>query len=89
MMMSSLAEIFGQKAMGVVLTGMGNDGRSGMLEIKKRGGYTIVESEETAVVFGMPSEVIRANAAEVVLPVSKIPGEIIRLVKEMSAAKDS
>ena len=67
-MMSSIAEIFGRKAMGVVLTGMGNDGKAGMLEIKKRGGYTIAESEDTAVVFGMPSEVIKAGAAERVLP---------------------
>ncbi len=80
-MMSSVAEIFGPKAMGVVLTGMGNDGKAGMLEIKKRGGYTIVESEESAVVFGMPSEVIKAGAAERVLPISQIPAEIIKAVK--------
>ena len=61
---------------------MGNDGKTGMLEIQKRGGYTIVESEETAVVFGMPFEVIKAGAAEKVLPLSQIPVEIIRLVRE-------
>jgi two-component system chemotaxis response regulator CheB len=79
-MMSSIAEIFGPKIMGIVLTGMGSDGKTGMLEIKKNGGYTIVESEETAVVFGMPSEVIKAGAAERVLPISKIPLEIIKAV---------
>jgi two-component system chemotaxis response regulator CheB len=80
-MMSSIAEIYGHKAMGVVLTGMGNDGRGGMLEIKKKGGYTIAESADTAVVYGMPSEVIKAGAAERVLPLPEIPAEIIKLVK--------
>lgn len=80
-MMGSIAEIFGSKAMGVVLTGMGNDGKTGMLEIKKRGGYTIVESEESAVVFGMPSEVIKAGAADRILPIANIPAEIIKAVK--------
>lgn len=80
-MMSSLSEIFGSRAMGVVLTGMGNDGKTGMLEIKNRGGYTIVESADTAVVYGMPSEVIKAGAAERVLPISQIPLEMIRIIK--------
>ena len=88
-MMSSVADIFGPKTVGVVLTGMGNDGRAGMLEIKKRGGYTIAESEETAVVFGMPAEVIKADAAEMVLPIYRIPVEIIKLAKETPRSKDS
>jgi two-component system chemotaxis response regulator CheB len=81
LMLSSLADVFGSMTMGVVLTGMGNDGTAGMLDIKKAGGYTIVESEETAVVFGMPSEVIKAGAAGRVLPISEIPDEMIRLIK--------
>lgn len=82
MMMSSAAEVFGPKTMGIVLTGMGSDGIEGMLEIKKVGGYTIAESEDSATVFGMPSEVIKAGAAEKVLPISEIPAEIIRLIRE-------
>ena len=82
MMMSSAAEVFGPKTMGIVLTGMGSDGSAGMLEIKRRGGYTIAESEDTAVVFGMPSEVIKAGAAGRVLPISEIAGEIMKLVNE-------
>jgi two-component system chemotaxis response regulator CheB len=80
LMMSSVADVFGNKTMGVVLTGMGSDGKAGMLEIKKRGGYTIVESEDTAVVFGMPSEVIKSGAAGRVLPLQEIPEELIKLV---------
>ncbi|MDP2753646.1 MAG: chemotaxis response regulator protein-glutamate methylesterase [Nitrospirota bacterium] len=89
MMMLSAAEVFGPKTMGVVLTGMGSDGIEGMLEIKKRGGYTMVESEDTAVVFGMPSEVIKAGAAGRVLPLSEIPLEIIKLVRETDQVNDS
>ncbi|NWF76379.1 MAG: chemotaxis response regulator protein-glutamate methylesterase [Nitrospirae bacterium] len=80
MMMSSLADIYGNKTMGIVLTGMGNDGKGGMLEIKKKGGYTIVESEDTAVVFGMPNEVIKSGAASRVLPLQEIPEELTKLV---------
>ncbi|MFZ6017546.1 MAG: protein-glutamate methylesterase/protein-glutamine glutaminase [Nitrospirota bacterium] len=80
-MMSSVSEHFGSQAMGVILTGMGSDGKVGMLEIKNRGGYTIAESEETAVVFGMPSEVINAGAADRILPISEIPAEIVRMTR--------
>lgn len=80
-MMSSLAEIYGPQVLGIVLTGMGSDGKTGMVEIKKRGGYTIVESADTAVVYGMPSEVIKAGAAERVLPISQIPGEMLRITE--------
>ncbi|MEW6068837.1 MAG: chemotaxis response regulator protein-glutamate methylesterase [Nitrospirota bacterium] len=88
MMMISAAEIFGNRTMGVVLTGMGNDGTQGMLEIKKQGGYTIAESEDTAVVFGMPGEAIKAGAAGRVLPLSEIPDEIIKLVIEKKEGDD-
>lgn len=79
-MMSSVAELYGRASMGVILTGMGNDGKHGMLEIKNQGGYTIAESEETAVVFGMPGEAIKNGAVEVILPLQEIPAEIIRIV---------
>jgi len=79
-MMSSVAELYGSTSMGVILTGMGNDGKHGMLEIKKQGGYTIAESEETAVVFGMPGEAIKNGAVDTILPLQEIPAEIIRIV---------
>lgn len=87
-MMSSAAEVFGPKTLGVILTGMGNDGAVGMLEIKNRGGYTIAESEATAVVFGMPSEAIKTGAIGSVLSISAIPVEIIRLVRETELVED-
>ncbi|MEW6418442.1 MAG: chemotaxis response regulator protein-glutamate methylesterase [Nitrospirota bacterium] len=89
MMMSSAAEVFGPKTMGIVLTGMGSDGIEGMLKIKKAGGYTIAESEDSATVFGMPSEVIKAGGAKKVLPLSEIPAEIIRLIRKINQVNDS
>jgi two-component system chemotaxis response regulator CheB len=79
-MMQTAAEIFGSRLMGVVLTGMGNDGTNGMLEVLANGGLTIAESEETAVVYGMPAEVVSAGAARRVLPLYDIPREIRRHV---------
>lgn len=79
-MMSSVAEHYGVASMGVILTGMGNDGKHGMLDIKTQGGYTIAESEETAVVFGMPAEAIKNGGVETILPLSEIAAAIIRIV---------
>jgi len=80
LMMVSAAEIFNGRTLGVVLTGMGNDGARGMVEIFRQGGYTITESEETAVVFGMPHEVLKAGAAKKVLPLREVSSELIRVV---------
>jgi two-component system chemotaxis response regulator CheB len=63
--------------LGVMLTGMGNDGAESFTAIKKNGGRTIAESEESAVVFGMPAELIRLGGASIVLPVEKIADQMI------------
>jgi two-component system chemotaxis response regulator CheB len=63
--------------LGVMLTGMGNDGAESFTAIKKNGGRTIAESEESAVVFGMPSELIRQGGASIVLPAEKIAAQMI------------
>jgi two-component system chemotaxis response regulator CheB len=60
----------------VMLTGMGYDGADAFAEIKKRGGRTIAESEATAVVFGMPAELIERGGASVVLPSTRIAAQI-------------
>lgn len=60
----------------VMLTGMGNDGSDAFTEIKKLGGQTIAESEATAVVFGMPRELIEKRGASVVLPADKIANQL-------------
>ncbi len=81
LMMESVAEVYAGRAVGIVLTGMGSDGRKGLLEIKSKGGYTIAESKESAVVFGMPQEAINAGAAGKVLPLTEIASEMIRLMR--------
>jgi len=81
-MMTSAAEHFGSASIGVVLTGMGNDGTRGVVEIKEKGGYTIAESETTAVVFGMPHEAIKTGKVDRVLPLHEIPKEIVRVMKD-------
>jgi two-component system chemotaxis response regulator CheB len=65
-----------QQILGVMLTGMGYDGADSFTEIKKRGGTTIAEAEETAVVFGMPCELIERGGATYVLPLEKIADRI-------------
>lgn len=62
---------------GVMLTGMGSDGADGMAEIRRRGGRTIAESEASAVVFGMPAELIRRGGASVVLHADRVAAQII------------
>ncbi|WGS65854.1 protein-glutamate methylesterase/protein-glutamine glutaminase [Marinitoga aeolica] len=77
-MMESVLDNFNDKTIGVLMTGMGNDGANAMVKIKQNGGYTIAESEETAVVFGMPAEAIRLGGADITLPSYKIAEEIIK-----------
>jgi two-component system chemotaxis response regulator CheB len=81
-LMESLAPIYGKNATGVVLTGMGDDGTEGLQAIKRHGGHTIAEHESTCIVYGMPQSAIQAGVADKVLPLNKIPDEIIKMVKK-------
>ena len=78
---SALEHCDPKKIIAVMLTGMGYDGADSFTEIKKRGGKTIAESEESAVVFGMPRELIERGGATVVLPTEKIAKQIIKWAK--------
>ena len=77
---TALQHVPAANLMGVLMTGMGNDGAKAMSELKAAGGYTIAEAEETAVVWGMPGELVRENGATVVLPLDEIASGIIRAV---------
>ncbi len=68
------------KAIGVILTGMGKDGAVGMKEMKDAGAYNIAQDEKTCVVFGMPKEAIEAGATDKVLPLSEIAKHIVEKV---------
>jgi len=72
----STAQSAGKNAMGMLLTGMGDDGARGMLEMRQMGSLTIAQDEASSVVFGMPKEAIQRGAAVRTLPLSKMAGEI-------------
>jgi len=80
--MMSVLEKFGENTIGVLMTGMGDDGADAMVKIRQRGGITIAESEETAIVFGMPKEAILRGGADYVLPSYKIAEKLVELVEE-------
>ncbi len=67
-MLTSAAKHYGSELMAVILTGMGDDGRRGVVAVKQAGGTVIAESEETAVIFGMPQQAIRTGMVDAVLP---------------------
>jgi two-component system chemotaxis response regulator CheB len=75
----SAARYAGQNAVGALLTGMGDDGARGMLEMKQAGAATIAQDEASCVVFGMPKEAIKLNGVDKVLPLDSIAGAILAL----------
>lgn len=77
----SAARYAGKNAVGVIMTGMGDDGAKGMKEMKEGGAYNIAQNEETCVVFGMPAEAIKAGAVDRVLPLHQIAAEVVRLCR--------
>jgi two-component system chemotaxis response regulator CheB len=76
----SMARDLGPDALGLLLTGMGDDGASGLLDIRRSGGYTIAEDESTAVVYGMPRAAVRMGAVCESLPLQKIAARVLDLV---------
>jgi two-component system chemotaxis response regulator CheB len=73
----SVARSAGSSAIGVLLTGMGNDGAKGLLAMHEMGAYTLAQDEQTCVVFGMPREAIRLEAVDNVMPIQHIPRAIV------------
>jgi len=73
----SAAQSAGENAAGILLTGMGDDGAQGLLEMRQAGSLTIAQDQESCVVFGMPHEAIKRGAADEVLPLERIAGAIL------------
>jgi two-component system chemotaxis response regulator CheB len=76
----SVARTYGRRAVGVILTGMGADGASGLKRMRERGAATIAQDEPTSVVWGMPRAAVELEAAGTVLPLGDISRAIVRLV---------
>jgi len=79
-LMFSVADCFPGRSLGVILTGMGNDGAKGCKRIKETGGRVFAQSEESCVVYGMPRAVVEAGIADKVIPLEELAGEIINSV---------
>jgi len=73
----SAARYAGRNAVAAILTGMGDDGAQGMLEMKQAGAFTIAQDEATCVVFGMPNEAIKRGAVDHIAPLQNIAGTIL------------
>ena len=78
----SCAKFAGRNALGVIMTGMGDDGARGLKEMRDAGSQTVAEDESTCVVFGMPKEAIRMGGAEAILPLDRIPNAIMQSARD-------
>ena len=76
----SAAEVFGERTLGVVMTGMGSDGREGAAWIKARGGHVITEAEESCVVYGMPRSVVEAGLSDASAPIETMADAILERI---------
>ena len=74
----SVADVAGASSIGVLMTGMGDDGADGLLEMRKAGAATVAQDEASCVVFGMPAKAIQRGAAAVVLGLDEIPGALLK-----------
>jgi two-component system chemotaxis response regulator CheB len=77
----STARYAGKNALGIIMTGMGDDGARGMLEMKEAGAFTIAQDEASCIVFGMPAEAIKLGGVDSILPLTRIASEVVRLCK--------
>lgn len=76
-MMKSVIKKFGKQTLGVILTGMGNDGQSACQELHRLGGKIIAQDEESCIVYGMPKAIVDNGLADVVSPIDSITDEIL------------
>lgn len=81
-LLESVAQAYGPRAIGVVLTGMGDDGARGLLQMHQAGATTIAQDQETSVVYGMPQEAANMNAARHILALPEIPNILLQLTRK-------
>ncbi len=78
---NSVAKYVGPNAVGAILTGMGDDGATGLLTMRQAGAHTLAQDEQSCVVFGMPKEAIARGGAEEVVPLDRVPERLLRLAQ--------
>jgi two-component system, chemotaxis family, protein-glutamate methylesterase/glutaminase len=76
----SVARVYGSNAVGIILTGMGSDGVTGLKELRAAGGYVLAQDESSSVVYGMAQEAVQAGAVDAILPLEEIAPRLIELV---------
>ena len=81
MLFRSAARYAGSNAIGVILTGMADDGARGMLEMHERGAWTIAQNEETCAVYGMPKQAVALGGVDQILPLDQIAAAVMAKVK--------
>ncbi len=81
----TVAEAYGKRCVGVVLTGMGRDGAAGLASIRAAGGRTLVQDEASSVVYGMPGRAVEVGAAEQIVPLEQVPGAIVDCLSRLAA----
>jgi len=79
-MLKSVADVCGNKGVGLLMTGMGTDGAEGLLALRQRGGRTLVQDEESAIIYGMPGAAIALNAVDEVVKLDRLPAYLTALV---------
>lgn len=79
LLLFSVAQVYGRESIGVILTGMGNDGVAGIRRIKEAGGTTIAQDSGSSLIFGMPRLAIESGCVDTVLPAEEIAAELVRL----------
>ena len=84
--MVSAAELFTQSTVGLILTGMGNDGLVGSQKIKEQGGMVLVQDEATSLMYGMPQAVAEAGVADAVLPDTQLAAALAQAVDSVCFA---
>ena len=85
MLFGSLAKNFGRLAIGVLLTGMGEDGAAGLLKLRQGGARTFAQDQKTCVVYGMPRVAVEMGAVESILPLEKIAEHIVKTAGAIAA----
>lgn len=79
-LITSVAEIFGRRALGIILTGMGSDGLKGIKCLKEKHGIVIAQDEVTSIIYGMPKAIVDNKLADLILPIEEISKNIIKIV---------